>query len=141
MDRPQSRAFITLLLHRVLELAMSAPIDHTSLHRTAKYFMDNGRAETHDAAMALLKQFGLTIHAGPELASSADHQTALLTLVNLARRTLLGGVEVVGLPAANCASGFSAGRSLADALHELGGRVAASSRPQWPRAVICHAGP
>jgi hypothetical protein len=120
---------------------MGAPIDHTSLHRTAKYFMDNGRAETHDAAMALLKQFGLTIHAGPELASSADHQTALLTLVNLARRTLLGGVEVVGLPAANCASGFAAGRSLAEAVRELGGRVAASSRPEWPSAVIGNASP
>ena len=32
---------------------MNTSIDHTSLHRTAKYFMDNGRAATHQAAMAL----------------------------------------------------------------------------------------
>ncbi|WP_141701176.1 hypothetical protein [Methyloceanibacter methanicus] len=76
---------------------MSVPIDHTRLHRTAKYFMDNGQAETVDEAMDLLHGFGLTVHVGPELAESTPHQIALLTLINLARRTFLGGVEVVGM--------------------------------------------
>src|ERR1035438_4189846 len=39
-------------------------VDPNSLHRTAKYFMDNGRAESHDEAMTLLAQFGLTIYVG-----------------------------------------------------------------------------
>ena len=36
---------------------MTALIDHTRLHRTAKYFMDNGRAATHDDAMGILRGF------------------------------------------------------------------------------------
>ena len=66
---------------------MDNVIDETSLHRTAKYFMDSGRAQTHEEAMGLLKQFGLTIHVGDEIENSVDHQTALLTLINVARRT------------------------------------------------------
>ena len=73
-------------------------IDPNSLHRTAKYFMDNGRAQSHDEAMTLLAQFGLTIIVGQEVTGSIHHQNALLTLVNMAARTLLGGVDVVGLP-------------------------------------------
>lgn len=76
---------------------MTESIDHTRLHRTAKYFMDSGQAQTHEAAMELLNGFGLTIYAGPELASSRNHQIALLTLVNAARRTFLAGIEVHGL--------------------------------------------
>ena len=72
---------------------MDAPIDHTRLHRTAKYFMDSGRVASHQEAMELLKKFGLTIFVGPDIATSVNHQTALLTLVNTARRTLLGGIE------------------------------------------------
>ena len=60
--------------------------------------MDSGRVETHEEAMTLLKSFGLTIHVGDEIAHSANHQTALLTLINTARRSLLAGVEIVGLP-------------------------------------------
>src|SRR5207249_204927 len=113
-------------------LAMGAPIDHTSLHRTAKYFMDNGRAETHDAALAMLKRFGLTICAGPEIAQSVHHQNALLTLVNLARRTLLGGIEVVGVPATMSISPLAPHRSLHQAVHELGGTITSAPRAGWP---------
>ena len=42
-------------------------VDHTTLHRAAKYFMDSGKAATHDAAMDMLERFGLTIHAGAEI--------------------------------------------------------------------------
>jgi hypothetical protein len=115
---------------------MNATVDHATLHRTAKYFMDSGRADTHDGAMALLRQFGLTICVGPEVATSAHHQTALLTLVNLARRTLLGGIEVVGVPDALCVSRLAPNRALRDAVRELGGAVSASARLDWPYAVI-----
>ena len=116
---------------------MTMPIDHTRLHRTAKYFMDNGRAGTHEEAMALLQRFGLAVHVGPEIATSALHQTALLTLVNLTRRTLLGGVEIVGLPDDTaCLSPLSKHPRLADAVLELGGRFVPAARPGWPHAVI-----
>src|SRR5262249_46956359 len=136
VDRPKPVPLAAILLHGFLELAMNASIDHASLHRTAKYFMDSGRAETHEAAMALLKGFGLTIHVGPELAFSTAHQAALLSLVNLARRSLLGGIEVIGLPAAPCITRLAPRRTLADAVLELGGAVVATARPDWPSAAI-----
>src|SRR5277367_5248581 len=116
---------------------MSIPIDHTELHRTAKYFMDNGRASTHEEAIAILKSFGLVVHVGPEVAASALHQAALLTLVNLARRTLLNGVQVCGiLEGAACVSKLSRASSLADAVTELGGTITSSPRSDWPQAMI-----
>lgn len=115
---------------------MSRPVDHTTLHRTAKYFMDSGRAETHDAAMKMLEGFGLTIHAGPEVASSADHQTALLTLVNVAQRTFLAGIEIVGLKEAPCLSPLVPKATLSAAVQQLGGTPVCAARPDWPSAVI-----
>jgi len=115
---------------------MEGIVDSSSLHRTAKYFMDSGRAETHDEAMAMLKKFGLTIHVGPEIVRSAHHQTALITLVNTARRTLLGGVEIVGLPEVPSVSPLAPASSLAQIVRALGGRIVTEANPEWPCALI-----
>ncbi|QOJ14016.1 MAG: ThiF family adenylyltransferase [Planctomycetia bacterium] len=120
---------------------MNGPIDHGTLHRTAKYFMDNGRAETHEEAMSLLKSFGLTVHVGPEIASSVHHQTALITLVNVARRTLLAGIEVVAMPDVTSVTPLASGHNLRQAIHDLGGRLVHSPRPDWPCAIIGAASP
>jgi hypothetical protein len=111
-------------------------LDHTSLHRTAKYFMDNGKAATHEDAVSLLQSYGLTICVGADIAQSLHQQVALLTLVNVARRTLLGGIEVVGLSESSSISALAPGRSLAEAVHELGGSVVSHARSNWPAAVI-----
>jgi hypothetical protein len=115
---------------------VTALIDHTRLHRTAKYFMDSGRAATHDDAMGILRGFGASIRVGLEAAASIAHQIALLTLVNLARRTLLGGVEVLGLPDVPLLVPLARARSLADAVVELGGTLATAGNPLWPAAQI-----
>jgi hypothetical protein len=115
---------------------MGRIVDHTTLHRAAKCFMDSGKAATHDAAMDLLRRFGLTIHAGAEVARSANHQTALLTLVNVARRTLLGGIEITGLTDAPSLSPLAPGRTLSVAVREFGGQIVPQPRPDWPSAVI-----
>jgi hypothetical protein len=119
-----------------LELNMSRVVDHTTLHRAAKYFMDSGKAASHEAAMDLLEHFGLTIHAGTEVARSADHQTALLALVNVARRTLLGGIEITGFQDAPSITPLAPGLMLSVAVRELGGRIVSAARPDWPSAVI-----
>jgi hypothetical protein len=111
-------------------------IDPNSLHRTAKYFMDNGRAQSHDEAMMLLSQFGLTIYVGREIIDSVHHQNALLTLVNMAVRTLLGGVDVVGLPDTQSLTPLAPKRFLKQAVAELGGRVTTEVNPAWPSAVV-----
>ena len=120
---------------------MPVPIDHNNLHRTAKYFMDIGRAESPHAAMELLQSFGLTIHVGAEVSHSSAHQTALLTLVNAASRTLLGGVEIEGLPDVTCLSCLAPQRPLAEAVRELGGRPGSGRSHDWPCALIGSTGP
>lgn len=115
---------------------MNALIDHTRLHRTAKYFMDNGRAATHGDAMDILRGFGASIRVGPEAATSIAHQAALLTLVNLTRRTLLGGVEVLGVTDAPLLVPLARAHTLADAVAELGGTLAQSGNPLWPIVQI-----
>lgn len=116
---------------------MTTPIDHTELHRTAKYFMDSGRAATHEDAVAMLQTFGLVILVGEEITSSTSHQDALLTLVNLARRTLLSGIHVCGIPAdTRCLSRLAKAATLAEAVTELGGSIETVARPDWPHALI-----
>lgn len=115
---------------------MSTMIDHTSLHRTAKYFMDSGRAETPEQAIALLNGFGLAIVVAPSIADRLDEQIALLSLVNAARRTFLGGVEVTGLPDAPVRVPLVLASTLVDAVIELGGRISDAPKPHWPTALI-----
>lgn len=115
---------------------MRQPVDHENLHRTAKYFMDSGRAATHEAAMRLLGQFGLTIAVGDGIAHSTHQQTALLTLVNTARRTFLGGIEVLGLPDCPSLTRLAPDRPLIQAVRELGGVLVSCIRNEWPAALI-----
>jgi hypothetical protein len=116
---------------------MEATLNSANLHRTAKYFMDNGRAQTHGEAMDILGRFGLTIHVGPQIAQSIHQQIALLTLVNTARRTLLGGVDIVGLPEnAPSLSPLAPASLLSDAVRLLGARAISEAKHEWPAAVI-----
>lgn len=115
---------------------MSALIDHTRLHRTAKYFMDNGRAATHGAAMDILRGFGVSIVVGPEIEHSAAHQVALLTLVNLARRTFLGGVEAIGVPDAPLLVPLAPAGRLAGVVRHFGGTLADAPNGLWPTVAI-----
>lgn len=115
---------------------MGANVDHTNLHRTAKYFMDSGAVSSHEEAMMLLHGFGLTVVVGHELVDSYDHQTALLTLINVARRTFLGGVEIVGLADATALTPLAPADSLIESVKALGGRVVEAARSEWPSALI-----
>jgi hypothetical protein len=125
-----------LLLYRLLELNMTDHFDDDSLHRTAKYFMDTGRAERPEDAVALLATFGLSIAVGAEVATSPLHQIALLTLVNTARRTFLAGVEVFGITDCEILVPLAKAERLADAVRELGGTPVTAARPGWPCAII-----
>src|SRR6266404_5890623 len=115
---------------------MNPAVTHETLHRGAKYFMDSGRAASHEEALDLLHRFGLYIEAGPEIADSRDHQIALLTLVNCARRTLLGGVYVMGVPAVRSLVRLTEDIDLPRAVEELGGRLVKERQTSWPCAVI-----
>jgi hypothetical protein len=107
-----------------------------NLHRTAKYFMDNGRAARPEDAVALIASFGLSIVVGDEIATSPLHQIALLTLVNTTRRTFHAGIEVVGIPHCQTLVPLAQSETLADAVRELGGVPVSVARAEWPCAVI-----
>jgi hypothetical protein len=111
-------------------------LDASTLHRGAKYFMDSGRAATHDEAMALLRSFGLTVHVDASIASSREEQIALLTLVNVARRSFLGGIEVVGLPDAKPLTRLTRARTLSRAVADYKGQVVTQANPAWPAAIV-----
>jgi hypothetical protein len=119
-----------------MERMMKYAVTHETLHRTAKYFMDSGRVASHDEAMGMLRRFGLHIVAGPEVATSRDHQVALLTLINLARRTFLGGVHVAGAPSSPLLVPVADAKTVDHAVALLGGKTVTRSRPNWPAALI-----
>ena len=100
-------------------------IDRNTLHRGSKIFLDSGKAELPDQAIDILKGFRLACLVGPEIARSATLQAALLTAVNLAHRSFLGGVTVHGLdprvPLLTSLPG--AGSTLGEAIVHWGGRL------------------
>ncbi|HYJ89300.1 MAG TPA: hypothetical protein VEW46_24770, partial [Pyrinomonadaceae bacterium] len=111
-------------------------VTQEDLHRTAKYFMDTGRAESPAQALALLQKFGLSIEVGPEVRTSRDHQVALLTLVNVARRTFLGGVHVINAPKSPLLVPLANASSVYQAVALLGGTNTKRLRKSWPVALI-----
>lgn len=115
---------------------MNLLADPTTLHRTAKYFMDTGRASSPESALDILHGFGLSISIAPDVAATRNGQIALLTLVNIARRTFLSGVEVAGVPAISCALPLTRAKDLRAAVAELGGRCVNQLNGNWPLAVI-----
>ncbi|KMY66198.1 hypothetical protein AAU61_17015 [Desulfocarbo indianensis] len=67
-----------------------------TVNRLAKRALDTGEAASIPEADALLHSYRLAFVIGEQEASQAQHQAALLTGVNLARRSFLGGVSVQG---------------------------------------------
>lgn len=115
---------------------MGTPIDHEHMHRTAKLFMDNGRAATQDDALGMLAGFGLGIRISPEFQATRNGQIALLTLVNAARRTFLGGIEIAGVGDVPLRVPLASSQSLRGAVEELGGRIVQTIAPSLPLALI-----
>lgn len=115
---------------------MNDTVTHETLHRTAKYFMDSGRAASHGDAMDLLHGFGLYVVAGGEVATSRDHQVALLTLINAARRTFLGGVHVIGAPSAPLLAPLANAKTVEHAIALLGGKSVKRRVRDWPVVLI-----
>jgi hypothetical protein len=98
--------------------------------------MDTGRAASHEQALDTLRGFGLYIEAGPEVATSRDHQVALLTLVNTARRTFLGGVHVIGAPRSPLLAPLAHAQTVDRAVTCLGGHTVNQRHQEWPIALI-----
>src|SRR5437588_9362189 len=110
------------------------------LHRTIKLALDTGEAASIEEAVQRFEGYRLLLEVGPDVASSPTLQAALLTAVNTGRRCFLGGVQVVGdldvalrVPWRRCCT-------LADAIIELQGKLAATIDPTLPRIAFGNVG-
>lgn len=99
-----------------------------TLHRGVKMALDNGEAESVEAAYALFATYRVAVGLGAGACQSAAGQAALLTMVNCGRRALLGGVEVLGdITAPLLVDLPGLGETLQDAVVALGGTPKAES--------------
>jgi hypothetical protein len=89
-----------------------------------------------EAGYELFRSYRLAVVAGPELGTSAAHQAALLTIVNTARRAMLGGVEVAGDLDVPVRVPIVGAQRLDQAVHLLGGRVVAAAPPDAPTLTL-----
>lgn len=110
-----------------------------SLNRLVKLAMDTGEAESLEDAAKTFMRYRLAVSVGDDVGNSRTHQAALLTIVNSARRCLLGGIEVEGVAGMNLLVPVSPYRSLEEAVAGLGGRVVGSVSPNTPLVVIGNA--
>lgn len=96
-----------------------------TLNRSAKIDVDSGTAPDFETAVRRLHGHRVQVRVGPEVATSAAHQAALLTVVNVARRFALGGVLVEGALAGVAMTGPLPGVALEHAVRSLGGTIGA----------------
>ena len=110
-----------------------------SLNRLVKLAMDTGDAESLEEAEKLFMGYRLGVAAGDDVGRSRTHQAALLTIVNCARRCLLGGIEVEGIAGMNLLVPLLHYRSLEEAVAGLGGGVVRSVSSDVPLVVVGNA--
>lgn len=93
-----------------------------TLHRGVKMALDDGEAASVEAAYAIFAGYRMSVGVGGGALQSRASQAALLTMVNVGRRALLGGVEVAGdLQVPLLAELPGLGRTLHEAVVALGG--------------------
>jgi hypothetical protein len=102
---------------------MSSFTPAESLHRLVKEALDSGAAATLSEANSMFHNFRVCFSITAAEATDAQHQTALLTGVALARRVFLGGVRVSGPLCAPLSVPLPLGRTLGDAVETLGGFI------------------
>ncbi len=107
-----------------------------TLHRVVKIALDAGEVGTVEEGYELLQSYRVGIHVGPEVSSSAEHQTALLTIVNIARRALLGGVFIEGNLDTPLRVPLPGHHSLAGAVHALGGQLVGELPATLPTLTV-----
>lgn len=105
------------------------------LNRLVKLALDTGEAETVEDAERLFATYRIQIVVGPDIGRSPVLQAALLTAVNCAARTLLGGVSVIGAQGSLLVR-LSPYANLEDALVGLGALVASTPEPHVATLVV-----
>jgi hypothetical protein len=105
-----------------IEPDAAALVDADSLSRVVKMALDTGEVESVAAGYELFRSYRVAVAVGRDTVGSVAHQTALLTIVNTARRALLGGVDVAGDLDVPLLAPLPGCKTIADAVSHLGGR-------------------
>ena len=106
------------------------------LNRLVKLALDTGEAASVEDAERLFSRYKLSVAVGKDVCHSATQQAALLTIVNCARRSLLGGVEVEGVAGMPLLLPLHSYRTLEDAVSGLGGQVVREACRDEPLVVV-----
>lgn len=106
-----------------------------TLNRTMKLAMDEGRVGSYEEAKILFDSFRLRIQVQPGFSSAPALEAAVLTLLNAAPKTFLGGVELVGPLYERCSRAWFAGKTLSEVAEQFGVAIAADNSGSVP--IIC----
>ena len=104
------------------------------LHRLVKLAMDTGEAQSIEHALRIFAGYRIGVAVGPEIATSATHQAALLTFLRLASRVFLGGIDVVMSAGVPCL--LPGNPNIEQAMASAGARRVSSLEPHVPAVCI-----
>ncbi len=116
-------------------MTMASIVEPDQLHRHIKLALDTGEAASLEEAQGIFDRYRLGILVGSSAAHSPTLQAAILTAVNTARRSFLGGVYVQGALDAPLLVPWGRYRTLGEAVVGLRG-VVSDCAPSVPRIVI-----
>lgn len=107
-----------------------------TLNRTMKLAMDEGRVGSYEEALTLFSSFRLRVHVQPGFAATPAAEAAVLTLLNAAPKTFLGGVELVGPLHECCTRAWFAGMTLGEVAEQFGVATATDGASDTPTIYI-----
>lgn len=122
-----------------LDLARSnheAAPDADNLHRLVKLALDSGEVATVSEGYELFRTYRVGIAVSNDVATSAASQAAILTMVNIAHRSLLGGVYVEGNLRVPLCVEFPGSRTLEEAVLAIGGKIVSRLPDDIPLLVV-----
>lgn len=106
------------------------------LNRLVKLALDTGESASIEDAEKLFCCYKLSVAVGEEVRRSSTQQAALLTVVNCARRSLLGGVEVEGIAGMPLLLPLHPYRTLEEAVAGLGGKLVGAASQDTALVVV-----
>jgi len=106
------------------------------LNRLVKLALDTGEASSIEDAEKLFYGYKMSVVAGKDVGRSATQQATLLTIVNCARRSLLGGVEVEGIAGMPLLVPLFPYKTLEQAVSGLGGKIVRAARRETALVLL-----
>lgn len=107
-----------------------------TLNRTMKLAMDEGMVGSYEEAQVLFNSFRLRISVEAGFTAVPAAEAAVLTLLNAAPKTFLGGVELVGPLEEICTQAWFAGIKLGEVAQQFGVTTATSGVESMPTIFV-----